>query len=65
MLETWGYHDGDGLRHVNSKGTQYSETYKTGDTVGCGVDCDKRMFFTKNGNRLGNVFAAGRFSSKY
>jgi len=65
VLETWGYHGDDGLRHANSKSTQYSETYKTGDTIGCGIDCDGRMFFTKNGNHLGSPSAAGRLSSKY
>ncbi|KAF8535732.1 hypothetical protein BDD12DRAFT_936905 [Trichophaea hybrida] len=63
--ETWGYHGDDGKRYTNKPyGVPYSERFKTGDTVGCGVDCDGRMFFTKNGNHLGSQSATSQFSSK-
>jgi hypothetical protein len=54
--ETWGYHGDDGHKFSNSgMGDSYSETYGIGDTVGCGVDNERRIFFTKNGKHLGNM----------
>lgn len=55
--ERWGYHGGDGLKFASSgSGTKYGEKYGTGDTLGCCVNSERRMFFTKNGRSLGNTY---------
>ena len=55
----WGYHGEDGtFRCSASAGTTYDDTkkYNYGDTVGCGIDLDKKsIFFTRNGIRLGKL----------
>jgi len=55
-LETWGYRGEDGKLESGGLPRDYSVTYKTGDTIGCGVDYERQMFFTKNGKHLGNHF---------
>ena len=53
--ESWGYHGDDGgiFHNTGSHKLAYA-TYSQGDVVGCGIDNQKRMFFTKNGKLLGN-----------
>lgn len=52
---SWGYHGDGGQIFKNSGyGQRYcNEKYGKGDTVGCGVDLKRRIFFTKNGRHLG------------
>lgn len=51
---TWGYHGDDGQKFTGAGyGDFYSELYGIGDTVGCGVDKQGNIFFTKNGVHLG------------
>lgn len=45
--------------HTNEETAPYipvetDNSYGKGDIVGCGVDKNKRIFFTKNGKKLGN-----------
>ncbi|KAF8242054.1 SPRY-domain-containing protein [Wilcoxina mikolae CBS 423.85] len=55
--ESWGYHGEDGLKFASSgSGTKYGERYGAGDILGCGVNSERRMFFTKNGQFLGFAF---------
>jgi hypothetical protein len=50
----WGYHGDDGKKFAGyGWGTDYSVTYRVGDIVGCGVDQNGHLFFTKNGENLG------------
>ncbi|KAI5842025.1 concanavalin A-like lectin/glucanase domain-containing protein, partial [Tricharina praecox] len=54
---TWGYHGDDGQKFTGAGyGDFYSELYGIGDTVGCGVDKQGNIFFTKNGVHLGVAF---------
>ncbi|KAJ3541274.1 hypothetical protein NMY22_g3955 [Coprinellus aureogranulatus] len=55
---SWGYHGDDGRSfYAHKEGTPYSQTFGSGDTVGCGIDFStRRAFYTKNGHFLGNVF---------
>lgn len=55
---SWGYHGDDGNSfHAQREGKPYSQPYGSGDIVGCGVDLTThRVFYTKNGHFLGNVF---------
>lgn len=53
-MKSWGYHGDDGGIFINSGfPTLEYETYSAGDTIGCGVDNQKRLFLTKNGQMLG------------
>jgi len=52
----WGYHGDDGILFLERGfGPNYSETYGVGDVVGCGVDKEQNLFFTKNGVHLGRL----------
>jgi Ran-binding protein 9/10 len=54
-LSSWGYHGDDGKLYAqSSKGITYSDTFGTGDVVGCLIAFDKGITFTKNGTPLGN-----------
>ena len=48
-----GYHSDDGGVHHDGEEIRLYEISKKGDTVGCGLDDDGIIFFTKNGIRLG------------
>jgi Ran-binding protein 9/10 len=52
---SWSYHGDNGKLYSESgEGTPYGPTYGTGDTVGCGIDFQKReLFFTKNSVHIG------------
>ena len=58
-----GYHGDDGmLYHENGRGNRFGPTCTEGDKVGCGIDFDAevdygyhQVFFTKNGQPVGNV----------
>ena len=52
---SWGYHGDDGNKFSDGyQGVSYSDKYRTGDIVGCGVDFNSNCaFFTKNGKKLG------------
>ena len=53
-LSSWGYHGDDGRLFAQSgTGTTYSDTFGTGDLVGCHIAFDKGITFTKNGTSLG------------
>ncbi|KAK8844546.1 hypothetical protein IAR55_006393 [Kwoniella newhampshirensis] len=56
---SWGWHGDDGRSFEGQgRGQKFSETWTTGDTVGCGVDFSTgRAFFTKNGKMLGHRFS--------
>jgi hypothetical protein len=46
-----GYHGDNGYKFSNGgEGDDYSETYGIGDTVGCGVDNERRIFFYQERN---------------
>lgn len=50
----WRYHGDNGHLYAESgEGTPYSETFGTGDVVGCEIRFDEGVTFTKNGNSLG------------
>jgi len=57
-----GYHGDDGkLYHESGAGRRFGPTCKTGDRMGCGIDFDQGfsdgfcyVFFTKNGEQVGN-----------
>lgn len=57
-VHSWGYHGDDGCSFAAERnGTPYSQTYGSGDKVGCGIDFStRRAFYTKNGQLLGPVF---------
>jgi len=59
--KSWGYHSDDGKFYSESnRGTDYGETYMTGDVIGCGGDIQrKNLFFTKNGVHLGMFQSRG------
>jgi hypothetical protein len=58
-----GYHGDDGkLYHENGRGDRFGPTCTEGDKMGCGIDFDAEVdygyhevFFTKNGQPVGNV----------
>jgi hypothetical protein len=52
---SWGYHGDDGrLFSEDGRGTPFGPTYGTGDTIGCGIDFQKKeISFTKNGVHIG------------
>jgi hypothetical protein len=51
---SWGYHGDDGKFFAESgTGTAYGDTFETGDVVGCHIDFDKGITFTKNDTSLG------------
>ena len=57
--KSWGYHGDDGKKFNSptSQGLRYSETYTTGDTVGCGINRRTgKIFFTLNGFNQGKYF---------
>ncbi|OCF30798.1 hypothetical protein I316_07521 [Kwoniella heveanensis BCC8398] len=56
---SWGWHGDDGRSFEGQgRGEPFSETWSTGDTVGCGVDFTTgRAFFTKNGRMMGHRFS--------
>ncbi|ERF71929.1 hypothetical protein EPUS_06488 [Endocarpon pusillum Z07020] len=56
----WGYHGDDGALFNNKGlGTPYGPKYAQGDVVGCAIDfTSKSAFFTKNGDRVGEVTKA-------
>ncbi|WWD22906.1 hypothetical protein CI109_107401 [Kwoniella shandongensis] len=56
---SWGWHGDDGRSFEGQgRGERFSETWTTGDTVGCGIDFTTgRAFFTKNGRLLGHRFS--------
>uniref|UniRef100_A0A915DHZ1 B30.2/SPRY domain-containing protein n=1 Tax=Ditylenchus dipsaci TaxID=166011 RepID=A0A915DHZ1_9BILA len=53
-----GYHGNTGKKHMNSvKGELFYKQFGNRDTVGCGLDIDRRqIFFTKNGRYLGVAY---------
>ncbi|WRT63359.1 uncharacterized protein IL334_000264 [Kwoniella shivajii] len=57
---SWGWHGDDGRSFEGQgRGERFSETWTTGDTVGCGVDLTSgRAFFTKNGKMMGHRFSS-------
>ncbi len=52
---SFGYLGEDGKKYTEGmRGEVYSETFGTGDIVGCGINFGKQeIFFTKNGKYLG------------
>ncbi|KAJ3452424.1 ran-binding protein m [Anaeramoeba flamelloides] len=43
--------------HRSKRGSKYGEKCEVGDTVGCGIDFQRRtIFFTRNGKHLGKAF---------
>ena len=51
--ETWAYHSDDGEIFLGNQTPYVSyETYTKGDVVGCGIDNQNKLFFTKNGKRF-------------
>lgn len=53
---TWGYHGDDGKLFLgNSSSNCAFEKYTKGDVVGCGIDDQKQLFFTKNGKKFGQM----------
>ncbi|KAJ1723000.1 hypothetical protein LPJ53_002618 [Coemansia erecta] len=55
---SWGYHGDDGNSFGgDGRGNPYGPGFKSGDTVGCGIDFMRRsIFFTRNGVFLGYAF---------
>ena len=59
---SWGYHGDDGKKFNNPSGAglRYHDSYKTGDTIGCGINIKTgKLFFTKNGFNLGKDLSIG------
>ncbi|GMK54219.1 hypothetical protein CspeluHIS016_0108050 [Cutaneotrichosporon spelunceum] len=56
---SWGWHADDGKTFEGrGDGRDFSDPWKTGDVVGCGIDMTiGRAFFTRNGNLLGHAFS--------
>ncbi|KAF8244121.1 hypothetical protein K440DRAFT_25403 [Wilcoxina mikolae CBS 423.85] len=53
----WGYHGDDGGAYHNSDSSNvFYEKYEKGDVVGCGVDQQGKLFFTKNGKKQDTPF---------
>ena len=64
---TLGYHSDNGMLYgFTGIGIAYGEAFSVGDTVGCGIELvingiypsKTAIYFTKNGTRLGSVFAS-------
>ena len=55
---SFGYHSDDGNKYgEKGQGSSYSETFETGDIIGCLYDLEKQeISFTKNGISLGVAF---------
>lgn len=52
-MSSWGYHGDDGYIFHGGKAYNFGfDTYRVGDTVGCGLDKNNDLFFTKNGKKL-------------
>ena len=50
----WAYYSHNGGIYLGCRPENCTyETYTKGDVVGCGIDNQKQLFFTKNGKRLG------------
>ena len=52
----WGYHGDDGGVYINQGDLNTDRNYglyEKDDTIGCGVDDDGYIFYTKNGARMG------------
>lgn len=66
--DSWGYH-GDGGRFFLKSGSPEEPPvvcrlkYGIGDTVGCGVDEEGNLFFTRNGEHLGKLASNWDFLS--
>ncbi|WWD06186.1 hypothetical protein V865_004271 [Kwoniella europaea PYCC6329] len=56
---SWGWHGDDGRSFEGSgRGENFSETWTTSDTVGCGINfLTGKAFFTKNGKVMGHRFS--------
>ncbi|OCF60004.1 hypothetical protein L486_02677 [Kwoniella mangroviensis CBS 10435] len=56
---SWGWHGDDGRSFEGSgRGENFSETWTTSDTVGCGINfLTGKAFFTKNGKMMGHRFS--------
>ncbi|CAG8614802.1 4282_t:CDS:2, partial [Paraglomus occultum] len=62
-LHSVGYHSDDGQKFYDAvKGSSYGPTWgEVGDTIGCGYYPDRGcVFFTKNGENLGDAFTGIR-----
>ena len=52
--KTYGYHGDDGAIYLNCLESICTyEKYTKGDVVGCGIEDQNGLFFTKNGKKLG------------
>jgi len=52
--KSYDYHADDGNAFLaNGTGNDYGPTYSIGDVVGCGININRELFFTKNGTHLG------------
>ena len=50
----WAYRSDNGRIYLGRLLADYNyKTYTKGDVVGCGIDNQKQLFFTKNGKKLG------------
>lgn len=49
----WGYHGDKGGFYDSDSPRFECDTYGKGDVVGCGLDQQGGLFFTKNGKKLG------------
>lgn len=59
---SYGFHGHDGQKYVDGISSTYSESYGTGDVIGCclykiHVDANYSIFFTKNGKKLETAFS--------
>ena len=64
--ESYGYMADDGCLMLGNSSSpkKYGPTYNNGDVIGCGVNFHKNhIFFTKNGNHLGEFRDSGAASS--
>jgi hypothetical protein len=50
----WGYHGSDGGIFYSGRRQVSYEAYYKGDVVGCGLNMNHSIFFTKNGKKQGN-----------